>query len=214
MPPCPLCLAVDTPRFFEEGARVYHVCRSCELRFLDPACRPAPEAERSRYLLHENDVHDPGYREFVRPLFNAVRTRVAPGAAGLDFGCGSASALEHMLRASGYAMRSFDPFFQPDRSSLAGVYEFIVLCEVIEHLFTPNAELERLRGLLRRGGWLGVMTSLWSDEVDFAGWHYRRDPTHVAFYSAATFRWIAEHLGFAAPQLVGERVVMLQRPSR
>jgi SAM-dependent methyltransferase len=111
-------------------------------------------------------------------------------------------------------MRRFDPFFHPDRASLAGVYDFVALCEVIEHLFTPRAELERLRGLLRPGGWLGVMTSLWTDEVDFARWHYRRDPTHVAFYSEATFRWIAEHLGFAAPQLAGERVVMLQRTSR
>jgi SAM-dependent methyltransferase len=214
MSACPLCLGEDTFRFFAEGARVYHACRSCELRFLDPASRPSPEAERSRYLLHENDVHDPGYRAFVRPLFDAIRARAPRGAAGLDFGCGSASALEHMLSADGYAMSRFDPFFQPDPEPLARTYDFVAVCEVIEHLFAPHAELERLRALLRPGGWLAVMTSLWSEDLDFARWHYRRDPTHVAFYSGPTFRWIARHLGFAALEIAGERVVLLQRTSR
>ncbi len=212
MSSCPLCLGADTCAFLEKDARLYHACRGCELRFVDPLHRPSPEAEQARYLLHRNDVHDPGYRAFVRPLFEAIQARVPPGAAGLDFGCGPASALGHMLESAGFALRRFDPFFHPDRASLAQSYDFVAACEVIEHLFAPQAELERLRGLLRPGGWLAAMTLLWTPEVDFARWHYRRDPTHVAFYSAATFRWIAAHFGFAAPEILGDRVILLRRP--
>ncbi|MES0873448.1 hypothetical protein [Sinimarinibacterium thermocellulolyticum] len=30
-----------------------------------------------------------------------------------------------------------------------------------------------------------------TDNARFAGWHDRRDPTHVAFYRAAALLWIA-----------------------
>jgi SAM-dependent methyltransferase len=211
MASCPLCLGADTFALLEKDGRRYHACRACELRFVDPASRPSAEAERARYLLHRNDVHDPGYRAFVRPLFEAIRARIEPGAEGLDFGCGPASALGHMLSGAGYAVRRFDPFFAPDPASLARTYDFVAACEVIEHVFSPNAELERLYTLLRPGGWLAVMTLLWTPDVDFASWHYRRDATHVAFYSAATFRWIAARFGFDAPEIAGERVVLLRR---
>jgi hypothetical protein len=210
MSTCPLCLAADTASFFEDDGRAYRACRGCDLRFLDPASRPTPEAERARYLLHQNDVHDPGYRAFVRPLFDAICGRVPPGAEGLDFGCGRASALGNMLSGAGYAVSGFDPFFAPDRASLARTYDFVAACEVIEHVFAPHAELERLRALLRPAGWLGLMTLLWTPDVDFARWHYRRDATHVAFYSPATFQWIAARFGFATPEILGERVVLLR----
>jgi SAM-dependent methyltransferase len=208
---CPLCLGVDTSVFFEKDARRYHACRCCDLRFVDPRDRLPREEERARYLLHRNDVHDAGYRGFVRPLYDAIRKRVPTGATGLDFGCGPASALGHMLDGAGFALSRFDPFFHPDAASLAKTYDFVAACEVLEHVFAPHRELERLHGLLRPGGWLAAMTLLWSDGVDFAGWHYRRDATHVAFYSSASFRWIAGRFGFDALEILGERVVLLRR---
>src|SRR3546814_13943890 len=55
---------------------------------------------------------------------------------------------------------------------------------------------DRLGRLLRPGGWLAVMTRFQSDDVPFAGWHYRRDPTHVTFYRAAPFRRIPGQRGW------------------
>jgi hypothetical protein len=188
---------------------VYHACARCDLRFLDAASHLSCDAERERYLLHRNDVRDPGYRGFVRPLFEAVAARVPAGSAGLDFGCGRASALGHMLGAAGYRMRAFDPHFAPDRASREQPCDFVVACEVIEHLRAPHEEVAALRALLSPGGWLGVMTLLHSPQVDFATWYYRRDPTHIAFYSAVTFDWIRERFGFRTLERAGERVVLL-----
>jgi hypothetical protein len=44
----------------------------------------------------------------------------------------------------------------------------------------------------------------------FLQWRYRRDPTHVSFYSPATFAWIASHFGFTMER-VGSDVVVLQK---
>jgi hypothetical protein len=210
VPPCPLCLAAGGSRFYAEGPRAYYHCSRCDLRFLDPVYRPCAAAERSRYLLHENDVADPGYRAFVQPLHDHVAQRVPAGATGLDFGSGTGSALADMLGHSGYEIRRFDPFFDPDRASLQRLYDFVVACEVVEHLFDPHTEFQRLKALLVRGGLLGLMTLLWTPEVQFADWHYRRDPTHVAFYSRVSFRWIADRFGFQAVHFAGPRVISLR----
>jgi hypothetical protein len=114
-----------------------------------------------------------------------------------------------MLASAGYAVCGFDPHFAPDPTSLARSYDFVVACEVIEHLYAPHAELARLREILRPGGWLGIMTLPRAPGVDFAAWYYRRDPTHVAFYSERSFEWIRERFEFRALERAGDRVVML-----
>jgi hypothetical protein len=79
---------------------------------------------------------------------------------------------------------------------LARRYHFITCSEVAEHFHDPAAEFARLAGLLQPGGTLAVMTRWLADGVDFARWHYRRDPTHVVFYRPATFRHLAQQHGW------------------
>ena len=76
----------------------------------------------------------------------------------------------------------------------------------IQHLFGRAAADYAVSGvhaqgysldrLLEPGGWLGVMTCFRQPGRDFASWHYRRDPTHVVFYREATFRRLADRLGW------------------
>jgi SAM-dependent methyltransferase len=209
-PPCPLCFSSSVSLAHQEGPRPYFACAQCDLRFLHPSARLPPEQEKAQYLLHNNDVSDPRYREFVRPLYEQVREHVRPGAKGLDFGSGTGPVLAGMLRRAGYEVRLFDPFFEPDAETLGGTYDFIVACEVMEHVFNPSAELRRLRRMLCSGGLLGVMTLLWDERIDFASWHYRRDPTHVAFYSRATFLWIERFYGFSKVWFPSNRIALLR----
>ena len=209
-PPCPLCFSSSVSLAHQEGARRYFACAQCDLRFLHPSARLRPEQEKAHYLTHNNDIFDPRYREFVRPLYEEVRKHVRAGASGLDFGSGTGPVLADMLRRGGYEVRLFDPFFQPDAKNLRQTYEFIVACEVAEHIFDPAAEFRRLRLLLRSGGLLGVMTLLWEERIDFATWYYRREPTHVAFYSRATFHWIQRFCGFSRVWFPTKRIALLQ----
>lgn len=89
-------------------------------------------------------------------------------------------------------MALYDPFYAPDRSVLSANYDFITLSEVAEHLAEPGRELDRLWRLLTPGGWLGIMTKRVRDPDAFKTWHYIKDPTHIAFFSEATFEWLAE----------------------
>jgi hypothetical protein len=45
--------------------------------------------------------------------------------------------------------------------------------------------------MLEENGILAIMTSFLSNIEDFENWYYRRDPTHVVFYSQETFKVIA-----------------------
>lgn len=188
---CPVCAVSASTHFARMEGRDYRRCPACEATFLDPAQRLAQAEEHEHYRLHRNDVDDSGYRGFLSRLATPLLTKLAPGAAGLDYGCGPGPALAAMLTEAGHDMTLYDPLFRDDRSVLDRTYDFITCTEVAEHFHHPRDEFERLDGLLKPGGWLAVMTSFQSDADDFARWHYRRDPTHVVFYREATFRVIA-----------------------
>lgn len=162
---------------------------------MDADCLPSRVQERACYDYHQNDPHDPRYRKFLRQLTDPLCARLAPFACGLDYGCGPGPALALMLREQGYSMGCYDPLYADEPAALEQCYDFITVTEVAEHFHHPGSEFERLYQLLKPGGWLAVMTQWFRDELDFAAWHYRRDPTHVCFYRAETFQWISAHLG-------------------
>ena len=48
------------------------------------------EAEKARYLTHNNDVEDERYQQFVSPITSAVMKQVQPlRTFGLDYGAGT-----------------------------------------------------------------------------------------------------------------------------
>ncbi|MGZ3723041.1 MAG: class I SAM-dependent methyltransferase [Bdellovibrionales bacterium] len=211
MPDCPLCSSPKpSPLAFSAD---YFRCGVCDLHFLHPGKRLDPASERARYESHNNDVDDPHYRKFLEPLFHSMRDKISPGGHGLDFGAGPGPALAQMFARHGFPTEVYDPIFWPDRAKLETAYDFVVSSEVVEHLFSPAAEFARLFALLKPGAYLGLMTLLVEPGVDFANWFYRRDPTHVVFYSRQTMTWIAAHFGFSEMVVVSERIVTMRRPS-
>lgn len=191
---CPLCHAVASLAYHHDARREYRQCRVCALVFVPPAQRLGSEEERAVYDQHQNSPADPGYRRFLGRLFEPLRERLGPGAAGLDFGAGPGPTLSVMFEEAGHPMAIYDPFYAPDASVFARDYDFITATEVVEHLFAPGAELERLASRLRPGGWLGLMTKRVTSQEAFRRWHYILDPTHVCFFSEDTFRWLGEQL--------------------
>ena len=197
---CPLCLG-GRVRFLHRsddrhGVREFYVCADCDLAFVPPRFHLPPDAERERYLLHNNDTADAGYRAFLGRLWDVLKPRLAAGASGLDFGCGPGPALAMMMEEDGFAVEKYDPHFFPNRAALGRAYDFIVCTETFEHLRSPREALREMDGALKPGGFLGAMTGMLDDRSAFASWHYQRDPTHVAFYSRETMRRIAALMGW------------------
>ena len=211
---CPLCESVARP-FARAHGRRYLDCDVCGLIHAHPADRLDPAAERARYLTHENDPADPGYRAFLARLADPLKERLPPGASGLDYGAGPGPTLSVMLEEAGFPMEVWDPFFAPDPGVLGRTYDFITCTETAEHFFRPGDELARLASLLRAGGWLGLMTRRFPEggarEEDgaFEDWWYVRDPTHVSFYRWRTMEWIAARFGWSL-EPVGPTVVLFR----
>lgn len=195
--PCPLCGATGVRPFAQAHGRRYLECPACGLVHVAPEDRPTPEAERAHYATHENDPDDPRYRAFLDRLALPLAARLPAGAEGLDYGCGPGPALARMLEERGFRVSLWDPFFAPDDDALRRAYDFVTCTEAAEHFFHPGAELARLDGLLRPGGWLGVMTELPREDRPLERWRYARDPTHVSLYRPATLEWIAARFGWA-----------------
>lgn len=211
---CPVCEGDRTRVLLvDRQNKTYHRCEVCQASFLDASCFPTPAAEHAHYLTHENDVGDAGYRTYLSKLAEPLLTRLEPASSGLDYGCGPAPALAHMMREAGHEVSVFDPFFAQDRSALARTYDFITCTETAEHFHQPCVEFKRLAGLLRPGGLLAVMTIFQTDDARFEAWRYRHDPTHVVFYREQTFAVLARKLELTR-EVVARDVVFLSRLSR
>ena len=209
---CPLCGHTSSPTFHEDNQRRYLRCSRCQLVYVPPQYHLSAPAERAEYDRHENAPDDAGYRRFLSRLANPLLERLPPAARGLDFGSGPGPALDALLGEGGHAVDLYDPFYAPHDEVFDRQYDFICATEVVEHLFYPGRELERLWAMLLPGGWLAVMTKLVRNRAAFSNWHYTRDPTHVCFFSVATWEWWAA-VSEAELQIIGADVILLRKDS-
>ena len=192
---CALCGSVSGLSFsFRE--RDYYRCVSCCSLMVDPAFHLSFEEEKKRYDQHNNDVNDPGYRKFVRPIVDLVKLTCEPGAKGLDYGAGSGPVAALLLEQEGFKIELFDPFYWNNFKVLQSSYAFIICSEVIEHFRQPAAEFSLLRSLLRPGGSLFCMTEIIPEDRDLRDWYYIKDPTHLFFYSREALEWIKVNNNF------------------
>ncbi|MFV8226542.1 class I SAM-dependent methyltransferase [Christiangramia aquimixticola] len=194
--PCSLCNCT-TQEFDLIEDRSYLQCSGCKAILLSPSNFLSPQAEKFRYSLHNNDISDPGYREFVAPIVMQVLKDQKTSASGLDFGCGTGPVISAILEELGYKMHLYDPYFRPDAKALQRKYDFIVCCEVMEHFQQPLKEFRLLTDLLTEGGKLYCKTELWKTGLDFKSWHYKNDATHVFFYTEDSLNWIKTHFNLS-----------------
>jgi SAM-dependent methyltransferase len=188
----------------------YFRCETCDLTFLDPAQRPSLAEERAEYALHRNEPDDPRYRAFLQQALDPLLPRLKAGAKGLDFGCGPGPTLSVMLTGAGYPTADYDPIFRPDAVMLTRTWDFVTCTEVVEHLHQPGEVFAHLDAMLKPGGVLSIMTERLTPERDFAAWRYRRQPSHVAFYSDKTMAWIGGRFGWRS-SLHGPLVVLFEK---
>lgn len=201
---CPLCNTRLERRIVEE----YYDCPICHALVKERSLYPRPQEEQARYLEHNNDVKDPSYRKFTSPIADYILENYGPEHVGLDFGSGTGPVISAVLQEQSYDIVQYDPYFDPNANRLKCQYDYIVSCEVVEHFYEPAKEFERLRGMLKPDGVLACMTHLYDDEVNFENWYYRKDPTHVFIYRAATFDFIRRKFGFGTCEMDGRLILL------
>ena len=207
---CPLCSGQQIHAYHRDKRRLYLRCARCLLVFVPSAYHLSPMQEKAEYDRHENSPADQGYRDFLSRLADPLLERLPRRAHGLDFGSGPGPTLSVMLEERGHEVALYDPFYANDSTALETTYDFITASEVVEHLPAPGIELERLWGLLRPGGTLGLMTKRARDQAAFASWHYKADPTHISFFSRESFEYLGAEWK-AKPVFVGPDVVFFRK---
>jgi len=204
---CPLCLDTYLNEYETIADIVYLQCANCKSVFKHFEHYPALEAEKKRYLLHDNDITSEGYQAFVKPIVKRILKSRPNTSLGLDFGAGTGPVITEMLKSDGYNISLYDPFFYPEKEVLETTYDFIICCEVIEHFHSPNNEFGLLRKLLNPGGSLLCMTHLLPKRNGFRSWYYKNDPTHVIFYSEDSIQWIKANFNFSEVKIEDRLIV-------
>jgi hypothetical protein len=212
---CPLCGGRAAPFIAatRKTSRRYYRCESCGFVALAPGQRPTAAAAKARYLLHDNDPEDKGYREFVSAFANrALIPHIAPGARVLDFGSGPRPLLAPLLSDLGYRCDLYDPLFAKTRAWRKRTYDAIALHEVAEHLAHPGAALDFLARRVAPGGVIAIRTRFLADQwLDFDQWWYRMDPTHLSFYTPVSLERFFAERGFALASLEAPDTIVFRK---
>lgn len=195
MEECPLCKS-EANIFSKTKDYIYFCCKICRGIFMGKDFLPDIAEEKHRYELHNNDVNDPQYQEFVSPIVNAVLTQHKKDEVGIDFGAGTGPVISKILTDNHFNIKQYDPFFHNHPELLNKKYDYIVCCEVIEHFHKPIKEFALLKSILNEGGNLFCMTNIYTPDIDFVSWYYRNDNTHVFFYTNETLHFICKKFGF------------------
>ncbi|MCE8422831.1 MAG: class I SAM-dependent methyltransferase [Candidatus Methanoperedens sp.] len=174
--------------------RNFLCCPECDLIFVPEEFHLSPEDEIFRYRLHHNTLSNKGYVRMFMEKIAAIHEICPDVHSVLDYGCGPGPVLCELMKRDGFNCDIFDPNFFPDFPKIT--YDLVISTETFEHFRNIKAELNKIKLLLRSRGYLAIMTSFHDQVVDFDGWWYRSDPTHISFFGMHTFTWIADNFGF------------------
>ncbi|MCP3660480.1 MAG: class I SAM-dependent methyltransferase [Bacteroidetes bacterium] len=190
---CPLCGSVSHIFSCKIKPIIYYECHNCRLIFKSSKTYFNKISEKMRYELHNNSFYDQGYRNFLMKIFKIISPYLGKNMEGLDFGCGKNKVLVDIFQQAGFSnIAGYDPFFHNNKALLEEKYDFILLTEVVEHFYNPKQEFDLLiKKLLKATGYLGIMTSILYNEINFGNWYYKDDSTHVVFFKPETFEWLA-----------------------
>lgn len=169
----------------------YYHCPTCDLITLDEGCYLVPQDERDRYQLHQNTLENKGYVNNFMAFIKKSGIDCLKGVKrALDYGCGHEPVLQVLLERMGIKTNVYDPYFFPENDFLQYRYDLITCTEVLEHCKNPLATLRLLEALLAEGGVLAVTTLFHTTTDNFNKWWYRKDSTHICFFSPRTFAWL------------------------
>lgn len=207
---CPLCLNKSSfSPMNGPDKRMFLCCDRCKLAFTTTSYQPGRKKEEKRSKQQLNGLQVPAYVKFLNQAIEPSLAFLTKDMAGLNYGCGPTASLSVLLEQQNIHCSNYDPIFFPELT--ADQFDFIFATECFEHFFLPAKELQKIKNLLKPGGYLIVMTEKWTKPELFPRWSYAKDQTHVTFYHAETFRYIAEKYKFNILESNNPKVIIMQK---
>ena len=206
---CPICKNSSVIEFLEADNRKYFLCKNCEFIFVPKEFWLSKAEEKLRYEQHNNDSKDKGYITFLSQITLPIKKFIKEGSHGIDYGCGPNSVLSEILTKSKMHMTQYDPFFYPKFPNHK--FDFLLSTETFEHFQNPIEEIRNISSIVHSQGVIGVMTAFWQEDIFIKNWHYRRDQTHISFYTFRTFEYIADIFQFKILYTDKNRIIIFQK---
>lgn len=210
---CKVCDAETSKIEDVKKALVYYRCDSCEFIYLDDEHVLTEEKEKERYAQHENAFDNKGYVEmFEKFIVEAVIPYSDTFETALDFGCGEAPVLGSLLEKKGLEVDVYDIYFSPKKVYEGKFYDLITSTEVFEHLKKPMEVLALLERHINEKGYIILMTNFPpKDDKEFLNWWYRRDETHISFFTPKSFEVMAEKTGLKVVEIINKNIVIFTK---
>ncbi len=190
--------------------KIFFHCPFCELIFLDKKFHISITNEKNQYDQHNNSLENEGYVKMFEDFLNYTLENLHVKSV-LDFGSGPTPVLAELLKRRGLHVEHFDKFYQPKKVYENKKYDLITSTEVFEHLDEPKQILKMLSKHLNPNGVISLMTLFHTNkQADFLKWWYRRDPTHIAFFTPKNIEIMANECGLKVLKHDKRRVIILQ----
>ncbi len=208
---CKICGNVTNAIMDYNLGKAYEICFSCQSITLEKKYFVDETHEKAQYDNHNNSFESPGYvkmfEDFLDYFWNDLNKN---STNALDFGSGPGPVLAQILRNKGLHVDIYDKFYQPIQVYENKKYDLITSTEVFEHLESPLEFLSLFKKHLKKGGIIAIMTLFHdNNEENFLKWWYRRDPTHILFYTPKTFEVLASMCGLKVVKCDDRRIVVL-----
>lgn len=169
----------------------YYKCQYCEFIFIDSSHLLKAEDEVAQYNLHNNSIENTGYTNMFEDFISKAITPFIKEGKALDFGSGPGPVLSELLSRKGFQVSIYDPFYAPNLPEEK--FDLISSTEVFEHFIDPLKNIELILSLLKEDAYLAIMTNFHPNNNEiFKNWWYRRDPTHISFFTKKTFEYLAK----------------------
>ena len=192
---------------------VYYRCCNCGFVSLENSAIVDSITEKKHYAKHNNSFESTGYVEmFERFIKEGVEPYLLSVKRVLDFGCGHTPVLAELLKRKALDVDIYDYYFYPEKRYETRQYDMIVSTEVFEHLSDPISILQGLVNSLDTKGYILLMTQFpTKDDIEFLEWWYRRDITHISFFTPKSFELMAERVGLKVVKLMNDNIVVFQK---
>jgi len=206
---CKIC-NFDTICWEDIPLKKFYYCPHCECIHLDSMHMLSLTDEKKAYDHHQNSLENEGYVQMFENFLDFFWKDIPCKEECLDFGSGPTPVLSELLKRRGTHVTCYDKFYQPDTHFKQHHYDFITSTEVFEHLSDPLSALLLFHYILKPKGIVALMTLFHSNnQADFKDWWYRRDHTHITFYTPKTIAIMADKCGFEIVKCDEKRVVVL-----
>jgi predicted TPR repeat methyltransferase/rubredoxin len=197
----------------EKIEQTYYRCSSCGFIYLDDTSIVSTIVEKKHYEKHNNSFECAGYVAMFEKFFqDTIQLYAKEIKTILDFGCGEEAVFSQILKKKGFEVDVYDLYFHPEKIYKSKKYDLITSTEVFEHLKEPQSVLQELTSSLNSKGYLILMTKFPpKDDKEFLDWWYRRDITHISFFTPKSFEIMGNEVGLNVLKTLDDNIVVFQK---